>query len=264
MALRPIRVRMRDLSLDPRISLMEDVAHALSLNFGDDQFDAKVGPPLAIDVDMSHILDEAVSLSGISMSPYVLIFDGWDEISISASEGFRIRIEKTLDAIRRQVLWGHPHRVRVVLTGRPSDDVNEAKFLLDNTPVLTVRPFTGSQLRSFVDRLLEQSRSAPQGTLPGPTSGRINSLLEQFENDAKNQAQEDQSILGLPLLALLAMWLVLNDDNPPDDVSAERSSLYRRLVDLTTRFGGNIEPIRPHLRLPAASCVISCSARRQR
>lgn len=137
MALRPIRVRIRDLSLDPRISLMDDVAHALTLNCGDEEFDAIMGPaPPAADLDMSHILDEAVRFGGVTMSPYVLIFDGWDEISISASEGFRIRIEKTLDAIRRQVLSGRPHRVRVLLTGRPSDDVNEAKFLLDETPVL--------------------------------------------------------------------------------------------------------------------------------
>jgi hypothetical protein len=240
MALRPIRVRMRDLSLDPRISLLEDVAHALTLNSGDEEFDAALGPcPPATDLDMSHILDEAVRLPGVTMSPYVLIFDGWDEISISASEGFRIRIEKTLDAIRRQVLSGHPHRVRVVLTGRPSDDVNEAKFLLDETPVLTVRPFTGPQLKSFVDRLLAQRGSVLPDNELSPT--RIGALLEQFVTDEG----KGQSILGLPLLALLAVWLVLNDANPPDDLVVERSSLFRRLVDLTTRYGGNVEPIGP-------------------
>jgi hypothetical protein len=247
MALRPIRVRMRDLSLDPRISLMEDVKHALTLNCGDEEFDAAMGPcPPATDLDMSHILDEGVRFGGVTMSPYVLILDGWDEISISASEGFRIRIEKTLDAIRRQVLFGHPHRVRVVLTGRPSDDVNEAKFLLDETPVLTVRPFTRPQLKSFVDRLMAQRGSMlPESVLPPTTSRRIDALLEQFDKDALDTERKGQSILGLPLLALLAMWLVLNDENPPDDLVAERSSLYRRLVDLTTRYGGNVEPIGP-------------------
>ena len=245
LALRPIRVRMRDLSLDPRISLMEDVAHALTLNCGDEEFDAAMGPcPPAADLDMLHILDEAVPFGGVTMSPYVLIFDGWDEISISASEGFRIRIEKTLDAVRRQVLSGHPHRVRVVLTGRPSDDVNEAKFLLDDTPVLTVRPFTRPQLKSFVDRLTEQRGLVlPNGALAPETSRRIGALLEQFDKDEKDPGQRGQSILGLPLLALLAIWLVLNDENPPDDLVVERSSLYRRLVDLTTRYGGNVEPI---------------------
>jgi uncharacterized protein YjbI with pentapeptide repeats len=246
MALRPIRVRMRDLSLDPRISLMEDVAQALALNCGDEVFETEEGPcPPAADLDLLHILDESVQLGGVMMSPYVLIFDGWDEISISASEGFRIQIEKTLDAIRRQVLSGHLHRVRVVLTGRPSDDVNEAKFLWDETPVLTVRPFTHSQLRSFVDHLKMQSESMlPNSRLPTATS-RIDALLEQFIEGARDTKRTDQSILGLPLLALLAILLMLHDENPPENLTAGRSSLYRRLVDLTTRYGGNIEPLSP-------------------
>jgi uncharacterized protein YjbI with pentapeptide repeats len=247
MKLRPIRVRMRDLSLDPRLSLMEDVAYALTLNCGDEEFDSVRGAcPPASDLDLSHILDEAVPFAGVTMSPYVLIFDGWDEISISASEGFRIRIEKTLDAIRRQVLSGHPHRVRVLLTGRPSDDVNEAKFLFDETPVLTVRPFTRPQLKSFVDRLMAQRGSMfPDSALSPATSWRIEALLKQFDKDRQDAERKGQSVLGLPLLALLAIWLVLNDDNPPEDLVVERSSLYRRLVDLTTRYGGNVEPIGP-------------------
>jgi uncharacterized protein YjbI with pentapeptide repeats len=245
MALFPIRVRMRDLSLDPRISLMEDVAHALTLNCGDEDFDAEMGrSPPASDPDMSHILDEAIWFEGITMSPYVLIFDGWDEISISASEDFRFRIEKTLDAIRRQVLSGHGHRVRVVLTGRPSDEVNAAKFLLDQTPVLTVRPFTSAQLVSFVYRLLHSDWVTPEGVLPPATSARIWKLIAQFDKDATEE-RRGQNILRLPLLALLAVWVVLNDENPPEDLTIVRSSLYRRLVDLTTRYGGNIEPIGP-------------------
>jgi hypothetical protein len=133
--LRPIRVRMRDLSLDPGVTLMEDLARALMLNCGGDEFDEENGPcPPVTTLDLSHILDETVRFGQVTMSPYVFIFDGWDEISISASEGFRIQIEKTLNAIRYYVLTSRPHRVRVVLTGRPSEDVNEAKFLSRRNP----------------------------------------------------------------------------------------------------------------------------------
>lgn len=79
--------------------------------------------------------------------------------------------------------------------------------------------------------------------MPPTTAQQIEALLKQFDEDARER--KDQGILGLPLLALLAMWLVLNDEHPPDDLVIERSSLYRRLVDLTTRYGGNVEPIGP-------------------
>lgn len=128
--LRPIRIRMRDLSLDPRMPLLEDVAQALVQNSGDEDFDRDNGSrPAAAEIDLSHLLEESVPFGQAIIAPHVFILDGWDEISISSSEGFRIRTEKTLDAIRRQMLSGRTHRVRVILTGRPSEDVNEAKFL---------------------------------------------------------------------------------------------------------------------------------------
>jgi len=71
---------------------------------------------------------------------------------------------------------------------------------------------------------------------------RIDALLKQFDEDVEAGGNR-QSILGLPLLALLAIWLVLNDQSPPEDVLVERTSLYRRLVDLTCRHGGNVVPL---------------------
>ncbi len=69
-------------------------------------------------------------------------------------------------------------------------------------------------------------------------SQRIRGLLRQFEHEAKTG--RGQSILGVPLLAVLAVWLVLNDRHPPRDMLEERATLYRRLADLTCRRGGKV------------------------
>jgi hypothetical protein len=143
--------------------------------------------------------------------------------------------------------WLREERVDLLperLTGRPSDDVSEAKFLWDTTPVLTVRPFTRLQLGSFVHHLKAQPGLLPDSALPAAIS-RIDALLMQFDPVERPEERKDQNILGLPLLALLAILVVLHDKNPPDDLAVNRSSLYRRLIDLTTRYGGNVEPISP-------------------
>lgn len=238
---------MRDLSLDPGTTLFEDMALAIARNSGDEDYDSLKGPrPPAHDIEIAQVLNESVRFRDATISPYVFIFDGWDEISISASEGFRIRIEDTLSAIRRWLLSGHPHPVRVILTGRPSDDVNEAKFLKADTPVLTLRPFRDEQFGRFVDSLVRHHFDPlPEAHPPAEIAARVQALKTQFAEDERNYEDRGRNILGLPLLALLAVWLVLNDRDPPENILTERSSLYRRLVDLTTREGGNVEQIGP-------------------
>ena len=80
---------------------------------------------------------------------------------------------------------------------------------------------------------------------PSAIVARIDALKRQFDEDERNHLDKGRGILSLPLLALLAVWLVLNDRDPPENLLAERSSLYRRLVDLTTLEGGNVEPLGP-------------------
>jgi hypothetical protein len=243
LGLRPLRIRMRDLSLEPTMTLLEDMAQAIVQNSGDEQFDELMGPrPPSTDVDLNNMLEESVSLSDARVSPYVLIFDGWDEISVSASEGFGIRIAETLRRVRTDILKSRSHRVRVILTGRPSLDVNESKFLQKETPILTVRPFTTSQLAEFAGTL-QRYRTKNDPNMPAFASGDLRpgimEFIKQFDSDP--QQADSSGILRLPLLALLALWLTLNDNAPAHEVLRDRTSLYRRLVDLTCLYGGNLE-----------------------
>ena len=244
LGLRPVRIRMRDLALDPRTPLLDDLAQAIVQNSGDETFDKLRGAvrPAATDLKMSHIFDESVIFGSAQICPHVLIFDGWDEISVSASEGFRQRIEETLRAIRRDILGGRSHRLRIVLTGRPSFDVEESRFLQSDTPVLTVRPFTEDQLKTFSAALLEyRIKNGPGDRVV--LSKRIQNLVQHRARGGKSVEEGKLGILGLPLLAMLAIWLSLNDDSAPLSIGSDETTLYRRLVDLTCKHGGNVEEI---------------------
>ncbi len=57
--LRPIRIRMRDLTLDRGITLYEDMALAIAQNSGDEEYDAIMGPrPNGANIDIAPILNE--------------------------------------------------------------------------------------------------------------------------------------------------------------------------------------------------------------
>jgi len=243
LGLRPIRIRMRHLLLDGRRSLFEDMGQAIAQNSGDQAFDKMTDGqrPATSDFDVGGLFDESVPFGEAEICPYVVIFDGWDEISVSASEGFRKRIDDTLFKIRRQIIDNTRNRVRVVLTGRPSFDVQEVGFLLGQTPVLTIRPLLGDQVEQFAKRLLDYRIETGHGDRT-VLQNRINNLLAQVKASAVPLAlAERDGILGLPLLALLAIWLTLNDT--AEVVGSDRTALYRRLVDMTCKYGGNVQEV---------------------
>jgi len=233
---------MRDLALSSQVSLLEDIAQAIAQNSGDKDFDALMGTrgPTSNELDLGHLFDEAVKFGDAQICPHVLIFDGWDEISVSASEGFRKQIEETLGGIRQTIVAGARHRVRVILTGRPSLDVTESRFLLQETPVLTVRPFTRIQLTGFADTLLSYAVNTALGEKQ-VLRRRIEVLLKQIDPDTEADDGPVQNILGLPLLALLAIWMSLNDTAPQEALSTDLVTVYRRLVDMTCMYGGGVE-----------------------
>ena len=128
----PIRIPLQHLRVD--LNLFDAVQDVVA------RFSGKTFGTFRRDILAERVFSEKVPFGRADISPYVFIFDGWDEISLSAAEGFQQRIHRLLDSIRQTFLNQNRNAVRVVLTGRPSSAVSAANFLLDSTPILTVRP----------------------------------------------------------------------------------------------------------------------------
>ena len=248
--LRPIRVLLRDLRFD--LNFMEAMAQAVRLT-GENYRDETISDIRPEDLFLKGtIFNESVRFNGCDICPYVLILDGWDEISISVSQGFKERVDQMLVWVRNEFLRHRDgHRVRVILTGRPSTAVTENPFLRSNTPILTLRPSRPEQLRAFVNDLAAALRDRSV-TVADPVDWRIESLerfepvFEAYEEDFKKLKGRDEGrkesatleIMGLPLLAFLAVRLMSAWPGELTELLETPTTLYRNLVDLTSERGG--------------------------
>lgn len=263
--LQPIRVRLRDLDLNPNRSLRETLPRAL---FPTDRFnsaDGQGGHARPDDLFLGgSIFKESTLFRGTRICPYVLILDGWDEISISATTGFKVRVTNMLSELRSEYLRNPAVPVRVILTGRPSSAVSESKFMLEGTPVLTMRTLHPDQLARFASRLkraleerpikvaVRDEREVWRITDTARFDAAIGRYREEFEAATKPDEQGrtpgpdaessgSMAVLGLPLLAHLAIRLMSKLEGR--DMSAlvqNPTTLYRNLVDLTCEKGGRI------------------------
>ncbi|MEP7340019.1 MAG: pentapeptide repeat-containing protein, partial [Acidobacteriota bacterium] len=207
---------------------------------------------------------------------YVVILDGWDELDLSDSKSFREKVGEMLREVRRVFLDPQRKpRVRVVITGRPSPDVTDSKFLNDDTPVLTMRPIRPDQLRKFVDDLDDAVGMTPPYVevkdweawrVPYRTTleeafkkyeEAFNRSLPEYDEQGKikhaGQAPDSASleVLGLPLLAYLTMRVmaeVVADGGPLEEqqkaineMIESPTLLYRRLTDLTCLKAGKAQ-----------------------
>jgi hypothetical protein len=152
----PLRVRMKRLQLGD--SLYASIGKALELE-DEDRLD---GLP---SVDKEALLNRALLRTPYAgdgtLAQYVLIFDGWDEMELTDNRAFRDQVRELVNELRRQLLDGQERpRVRVILTGRPTHEIDN-KVLNPDTPVLSVLPFTPPQFEEFVARLKAAVESQP-------------------------------------------------------------------------------------------------------
>jgi uncharacterized protein YjbI with pentapeptide repeats len=202
------------------------------------------------------IFDERTTYRDAAICPYVLILDGWDEISVAVNEGFENEVRRMLDNIYYEFLRPRSVPVRVILTGRPSDAIRQSQIMTESTPILTIRSYSPQQLEEYARKLqhaLESDRSVQGGAGGWPPLRweQLQPILETYRKDP-----EKLEVLSQPLLAHLAMWLVANWRGTFGELLSNRTSLYRSLVDLTCRKAAKAyfepEDVRGQARLTGA------------
>jgi hypothetical protein len=242
--LRPIRVRLRHLVLDRHVR--ESIPRAVALARGGQRPRIRRPKDLFCDGD---IFRELVSFGGAAICPYVLILDGWDELDLASTVALRQRVEAMLEQVRAEYLVGTSVPIRVILTGRPSQLVAESQFLRRDTVILTLRPFTPRQLAFFVENIRQALRNSrfPHNleVWPKRVNRDFKPLLDRYASGfrARRDGQVADGaltleVLGLPLLAHIAMRLMVRWRGDLRGLLDDPSNLYRHLVDQTCRHAG--------------------------
>ncbi len=246
----PIRVLLKDLRLERVRPITEILAESLRLPELDDlsQADPFVQYQ-GLDYFQEGDLFQAskVRFGQAWISPYVLILDGWDEITLGTSDDFKRQLERILQQVRTEFLHNRRVLVRVLLTGRPSTELSDIPFLRQDTPILTLRPLSPQHLESLIQRMSDCSQNPPLEAAedmkwqPFPTQLFV-SVLEQYQkafelwcsgkssSDSKTRSLE---VLGLPLLAHLAIRLFAKSPEDIDRLVNDPTQLYQNLVRLT-------------------------------
>lgn len=241
--LRPIRIELKHMDAAESSAVEEALPDAVHLtsNERDPEANAlKFGKDLFLG---GAIFNEHVLFRGTKICPYVVILDGWDEIVIGASEGYQQRVERMLDGVRKRFLEQRAFPVRVILTGRPTQAIEASKFLRDATRILTVRDLSPEQLESYVEKVkAATTETAKQGRASWSLANVqiLPDVLARYREAYEHESQGEESleILGLPLLAHLALRLLAERPDNGEAMLENTTTLYRSLVDLVVGQAG--------------------------
>jgi hypothetical protein len=228
--LRPLRVRLKFLDLKKNLS--EALAQVVLQPEEGESSDLGQAPRCSDPFLQDSIFQEKTKFGSAEICPYVLILDGWDEISVAVNEGFEIEVHRMLKNVRDEFLRPRNPRIRVILTGRPSAAVEKSQFLRDGTPVLTLREYTPDQLETYVKRVKDfLDKIAPaSGAVDWDKTdwNNVDRIVESYRKDGSKL-----DILGLPLLAHLSLRLMAEWRAGSEQLLSDRTTLYRHLLDVT-------------------------------
>jgi uncharacterized protein YjbI with pentapeptide repeats len=227
--LRPLRIRLKFLDLKKNLS---DALAQVVLQPEEDDDRAQTSLPRCSDPFLNgSIFQERTRFGDAQICPYVLILDGWDEISVAVNEGFEKEVSRMLDHVRSEFLSQRTPKVGVILTGRPSYAVERSLFLRDDTPLLTVRDYTPDQLENYADKVKGALARDAMAVVEGWSIinwHNVESVITSYRSD-----RSKLDILGLPLLAHLSLRLLVQWNDAPEALLSNRTTLYRHLLDVT-------------------------------
>jgi hypothetical protein len=249
--LRPIRIELKNLATretkDPWQALPEAV------EVGERERGSK---DLFLD---GRIFDERLPFGEAEICPYVLILDGWDEISSSASKGYQQELNRLLEAIRDELFRRSDGKVRVILSGRPTGVIGQSTLVQSTTRVLTLRDMSPAQLERLVEGFRSATRDMP---LPGTgiepwnleKAGKtLDSIRQRYAEEyaAIREAERQEwrrssrlEVLGLPLLSHLTLRLIAENPEAAQNLVDDTTALYRSLVDLVIEKAGKPQQAR--------------------
>jgi hypothetical protein len=244
----PIRIRFRDLMLQ-FINIEDALPEAV--RFWDMEERAGELPKARADelfLGLS-IFDQHTEFGNATICPWVLILDGWDEVSIAAQKGFAVRVNEILNQVYdRFIMRGSRPLVRVILTGRPSDAVMSSSFIKRHTKLITIRPLRPDLLKGYIETLAYYLADTPSQI--GIDKNRFEPIIQNYQrnfeelihnqnNHIRGDNYGNMEIFGLPLLTHLAVRLIVNwPENDIQNIIKNPTNLYRLLTDLTCGKGG--------------------------
>lgn len=244
----PVRIRFRDLMLQ-FINIEDALPEAVRFwDMEDRSGELPKARPNELFLDFS-IFDQSVKFGDATICPWVLILDGWDEVSIAAQKGFAVRVNEILTQVYdRFITRGNRPPVRVILTGRPSDAVMSSSFIKRQTKLLTIKPLRPDLLKKYIEILAYYlTVSSTPGDNDTDRFGPVilnykktfDELIANKHTTIIGENYGNMEIFGLPLLTHLAVRLIVNW--PKDDIKniiMNPTNLYRLLTDLTCGKGG--------------------------
>jgi uncharacterized protein YjbI with pentapeptide repeats len=249
--LQPIRIRLRDLNLDRHVR--EALPAALRLPLAG-RIEGRLAPESSGDIFRGgRVFERGVRFGMATIAPVVLILDGWDELSVTASTPFKDRLERFLEQLRAEYLGDGRHPfIRVIVTGRPSMAFTASRFLREKTLICTLLPFLPARVEQFmqsVARALQLRRLAAQQWQPWSladaqidelTNRYASRFVELMEGERGLAPSHVLDVLGLPLLAFITIRLVAEWPNGLAVLVQNPTVLMRSLVDLTCLKSGQV------------------------